>query len=227
MGRPRSLVMVSATILFIAACSAGGDGTDDTTTATDAPGTTTTAATAAPQTTAAAETTTTTAATTTTSEPAETVFEADWDPPFTLATPPNWREEDHGSIMFVFKAGSSFVAFSTEGPDSVDGWLEALASNSDIVTTEPTPIELGSAPGYVVDVRLSDTPEELCGFGIGPCSTLLTSGDGWVVAEEMPNRLWVVDVNGETVVIVTEASEGFFETWAAEVNEVLSTITWG
>jgi hypothetical protein len=97
----------------------------------------------------------------------------------------------------------------------------------DIVSTEPAPIELGSAVGYVVDVRLSDDPEEVCGFGIGPCSTLLTEGDGWSVVEDTPNRLWVVDVNGETVVIVTEASEASFETWATEVDEVLSTITWG
>ncbi|MGZ8754903.1 MAG: hypothetical protein ACXW15_06900, partial [Acidimicrobiia bacterium] len=197
MARTRTLTMILGTMLLVAACSTAGDGTDEITSPTEAPDTTTTVATT---TTAAPETTTTTAPTTTTTEPAEAVFEADWDPSFTLTTPPNWRRDsDQLSLatvnVFVFKAGSSFVVFSTEGPDSVDGWLEQLASNTGIVTTEPTPIELGSAPGYVVDVRLSDNPEKVCGFGIGPCSGLLTSGNGWSVVEGTPNRLWVVDVD--------------------------------
>jgi hypothetical protein len=221
----RSLVLALGTTMVITACSAAGDGAAETSVPAEAPNTTTTVA---ATTTAAVETTTTTAiATTTTVAPASAVFEADWDPEFTLMTPANWRKDSSIASMFVMRAGSSFVVFSTGGPDSVDGWLELLASNTDIVSTEPAPIELGSAVGYVVDVRLSDDPEEVCGFGIGPCSTLLTEGDGWSVVEDTPNRLWVVDVNGETVVIVTEASEASFETWATEVDEVLSTITWG
>lgn len=218
MTRTPSLAMALGTIVFVTACSAEGDGVAETS-VPEAPETTTTEA-------LESTTTTTAVTTTTTSAPTATVFEADWDPEFTLMTPPSWREESTIPSTLVMRAGSSYVVFSTGGPDSVDGWLELLASNTDIVITQPTAIELGSAAGYVVDVRLSDDPEEVCGFGIGPCSTLLTDGNGWVVVEGTPNRLWVVDVNGETVVVVTEASEGVFETWAAEVDEVLSTITW-
>lgn len=49
----------------------------------------------------------------------------------------------------------------------------------------------------------------------------------WTMEPISVNRLWAVDVAGETILIVTDANESAFESWVATVEEALSTLEWG
>lgn len=46
------------------------------------------------------------------------------------------------------------------------------------------------------------------------------------LADGYPNRVWVVDLDGEAMAILTEASENSFENWTGRVEDVLATLEW-
>jgi hypothetical protein len=206
------------------ACSSGGSDVVETTvtTATTTPETATT--TSEPP-----STTTSTAPSTETTQPASLRREVDWFQPFTIETPPDWRpyeESRPNPTTFSFRAPAGrFIVFSAEGPDTVEEWI-ALLTAAPLVMTEPIPVALGSAEGLSVDVRLdTDTADQNCP-PLGQCWPMLSAGDGWAIVPDYPNRIWVVDVAGETILILTESTEGGFADWADTVGQVLATIDW-
>jgi len=91
------------------------------------------------------------------------------------------------------------------------------------------PVEVARTPGYTLDVRLApgggaNSPscqQELC-------EPLFASGfRGWNILDGLPNRLWIVDLDGSPVVIAAEASEGSFEAFTDGFEEALATLEWG
>jgi hypothetical protein len=195
-------------------------------TATEA--TTTTAASA----TTTSPTTTTTEGTTTTtvdtSEPEASEQSFDFDVPFTATVPSDLRRASDSAPRLLFlQRGQDLLAFSTFGEDSVEAWRLKLTENPDLVATEPTEVEIDGAEGFWVDVTLSDQAGTVGCFGQGRCTSLIEQLPGWVVVEGLPNRIWVVDVQGTAVFIAAESNEDGFEDWVAEVEEVLATVDWG
>jgi hypothetical protein len=164
----------------------------------------------------------------TTAEPEDVAFSPGWTVPFTMTAPSTWaRHEASSGETLVIDAGlGRFVLFTLDGPDTVEGWIERLQAAEPIDVGEPTAMEVGGATGQAVEVRLGPEATDTGCFSMGPCWNV-TGGDfGWVVLEDTPNRFWILDVDGETVAILTEATERGFESWVAEVVSVLSTITW-
>jgi hypothetical protein len=49
---------------------------------------------------------------------------------------------------------------------------------------------------------------------------------GWVLYPGYKDRVWVVDVGGRAVFIAAESSEGRFESFVAEAEDILGTLTW-
>lgn len=144
-----------------------------------------------------------------------------WAVPFSITIPGDWISEPLSPSTFNFRSGPDrWVAFTRVGPDTVDGWLEELRSSSRFVLTEPAPVQVGSASGVVLDLELAADAEE------APLFTEAAWGE-WTVTPDRPNRVWLLDVDGETVMIVTDAPESAFENWVALVEEALATLEWG
>ncbi len=143
-----------------------------------------------------------------------------WTVPFTITTPADWeRAEGTTPAMTYFEAGvSRYVIFTTIGPETVEAWVDQLTSAPEFIVTDPEAFELDGAPGQVLDVRMAEESGEEVLFGEGTTE--------WSVVPNRPNRVWIVDVDGETVLIVTEAVETAFENWVAVVEDALATLKW-
>ena len=144
-----------------------------------------------------------------------------WAVPFSITIPADWISEPLSATTFNFRSGPDrWVVFTRVGPDTVDGWLEELGSADRWGLTEPAPVEVGSASGVMLDLELAEDAPEAGLF------TEATWGE-WTVSPERPNRIWLLDVDGETVMIVTDAPERAFDNWVALVEEALATLEWG
>ena len=151
--------------------------------------------------------------------------------PISITVPASWaREPESSQEVLYIDVGINQVMFAIDqGPETVDGWLERLTTDEDLIATEPTPVAVGGAPGYTLDVRLAP------GGGAtspscqpAPCEPLFTAGfRGWNILDGLPNRLWIVDLDGSPVLIAAEASEESFEAFIGPIEEALATLEWG
>ena len=169
------------------------------------------------------------------SESSEETLGEDWTTPFTMTVPSEWERDDESTgSMFLIAAGTGrFVALTQQGPPTVDEWVTLLTSTEQIEVTEPEAIELDGAEGFVLDATASASAAEggpgICmNPGADRCWTLFEDPGGfWSIDEGRTNRLWIVDVDGETLLIVTEAPDAAFADWSAVVEEALGTLVWG
>lgn len=157
--------------------------------------------------------------------PTPTVGEAqevhvEWTVPFSLTIPPTWERSGSRDVIEFQAEADRWVVFSLLGPATVQEWSDQLTSAERYVTTVPAPVELGGAPGVVFDVETADPEQPAILFQDA------ARGMSWEVAGNRPNRVWIVDVGGRPVLIVTDAPDRAFEGWVAEAEEVLSTLTW-
>ncbi len=110
------------------------------------------------------------------------------------------------------------MTFTALGPDTVEGWVGQLTSNAKFSVSEPELIDLGGRQAVRIDLSLAAGESEVILFR-----------EGWgeyYVSPGRRNRLWIVEVGGEVVLIATDAATMVFDKWVARVEEVLSTITW-
>jgi len=157
--------------------------------------------------------------------------------PFSLTVPSEW-ERDERSLPTVFQVdtkidtldvfGRWLFFFAPETDETVEARLNRFVSNPQLLVTEPEPISLGGASGFVVDVRLNpeDPPEPRACSRFDSCLLITAGAGGWLILPDRPNRIWIVDVAGDTVLIGTSAIEGAFESWTTTVEAVLATIEW-
>ena len=169
------------------------------------------------------------------SEASETTLGGGWAVPFTMTVPSDWERADTstGSMLEIRAGTGRFVTFTQQGPATVDEWVTLLTSTEQIEVTEPEAINLGGAEGIVLDATASASAAEggpgICmNPGADRCWTLFEDPGGfWSIDEGRTNRLWIVDVDGETVLIVTEAPEAAFADWTGVVEDALTTLEWG
>ncbi len=152
--------------------------------------------------------------------------------PVTLTVPASWSREDWSTQaqLVLHVVADRWLVFSTLGPDTVDEWVTKLTTTPQLtVVAEPQPTEIGGASGYVVDVTTSGEATNVgCGEASIICYSLFEDEAGpWIVVEGTTTRAWVVDVDGETVIIVTDARTSGFEAWVQQMEEVLATAEWG
>jgi hypothetical protein len=158
-----------------------------------------------------------------------------WAVPFTLTAPADWTrgEATTGTATEIVDGTGLRTVLSAflKSPDTPEQWVERLTSNEALDASEPAPIDIGGAPGHVLDVRLNEPGPECVAGGSalgGTCLPIHGPEDGyvWVIEGDRPARIWVVDVGGQTVMLSTDAREDRFENWAATMDEVLATIEW-
>lgn len=151
--------------------------------------------------------------------PQETSF--GWSVPFTMTVPAAWsgRRESPATTYAIDAGAGRFIVLTRTGPDAVEGWVERLTAESSLTVSEPRPVEIGGAAGVTMDAQLSEGESEYVLMRDGTVS--------WNIDPVSVNRLWIVDVDGEAILIVTEANESAFESWTATVEDALSTLEWG
>jgi hypothetical protein len=97
-------------------------------------------------------------------------------------------------------------------------------------TSKPLPVSVGGASGKRIDVTVTSTPEnyprDICGEQ--PCIPFYTSRDPAIVSYEelFKDRLVIVDVGGETVIIDVAAPTDRFDEFLPKAHKVLDTIEW-
>ena len=162
------------------------------------------------------------------------VLEVDWTLPFAVTAPATWTTDVPPAIGVTTSSGTwlgasdRYLAFTTTGPETVDAWVESVTSAEQLVASEPVEVDIGGAAGYRVDLEVSDAASEERCFNPGRCYSLFQDDSGyWPIVEGRPTRAWFVDVDGETLAIVTDAPERAFDEWAASAEEVLATLEWG
>jgi hypothetical protein len=221
----RTCVFALSLTLLLVACQSGVDAGDETTVPTSAPSPSTS--------TLPPPTTTTEPAPTSTGEPTTTRPEASerqfgFAEPFSVTIPTAWtRFEESTQQLLYIEAGINVIVFAVSDRETVDEWREFLTGNEGLIVSEPTPADIGGAPGFTTDVRLSSEATDAGCLGQGRCVPVLSGSRGWVIAEGLPNRVWVVDVAGRPIFIAAEASESSFEAFATSVEQALDTLTWG
>lgn len=223
MNKIRALVGL---MMLLTACSSQDPSAGDTTTIGG--GVTTTAAIES-TTTSPATSTTSMATTTTAAEPVE--VELAFIVPLTFAIPPDWQASVQAeSHAVAIQAPPGAAAFANEGSDkTVESWVDEITGQANLVTTEPEATEVGGAPGLSFDARTVANASEgqICDGATCVAITSIPGQFEWYVMKGYPNRIWIVDVDGTTVLIAAEASEATFDAFVAEFEETLATIQWG
>jgi hypothetical protein len=142
--------------------------------------------------------------------------------PFTITTPADWEVDTSlptTPSTFGFAIGlDRWVVWHRPDAESVDEWLQTLRERQGVILTEAEPAEVGGAPGFVFDLDVTEEAGEIGLFRAGQAT--------WSAESGRPNRIWVVAVGGEPIMILTDAPERAFESWVAVVEEALATLEW-
>jgi hypothetical protein len=156
----------------------------------------------------------------------------DWTIPFSITAPADWTVgPDTIETALELKVDLRIVmmVFMQE-PDTPAAVIERLTTIEELDATEPQPIEVGGATGQVLDIQVNDKAPKCTNLGAPECVAIHqdTSGTGlvWIAEIGRVMRVWVVEVDGRTVLIATDARADRFESWISRFEEVLSTLEW-
>jgi hypothetical protein len=156
---------------------------------------------------------------------ADREHEISWAIPFSITTPGTWRPDPtlpSTPRTLAFAAGvDRWLVFHRPDADTVDAALGTLSSRTTLSLTDPAPVDIGDAPGVVFDLRLAEdaAPDEVTLFED-------PSLGAWSVARDRPNRIWLVDVEGTILMILTDAPAGAFDSHVAAADAALATLEW-
>jgi hypothetical protein len=137
---------------------------------------------------------------------------------FAMEAPASWADQfftGEGTLWLRPEGGGAITLALREG-ESVDDVVADVTGREAYSATESTALSLGGRDGVVFDVSLEE------GATSGDAPPLIVNPDQtWRLQEGTFTRLWVVDVEGDTLMIATGAD------LADEVGDALSTIEWG
>ena len=142
---------------------------------------------------------------------------------FNLEAPSDWIDQWFGTARsFWFRpANGRAIAFVLRGAPSVDEWVTDVTARPGYVASDPAPITIGGAPGYVFDLSLAPDAAS------ADVPALFEDPEqSWRLQEGSRVRMWIVDLAGEPLAIVTGAPDQDFEVWAGAVGEALATLSW-
>ena len=116
---------------------------------------------------------------------------------------------------------TDLLVFKTEGPDTVEGWIEQMRSSekADFSLSEPFPTAIGGVEGMAVDATVQQGEYMLYSISFGNTPPLAVAGD--VI------QIHVVQVDGEPVSVIMIAAEDDFGSWAQTVGPMLEQLEWG
>ena len=142
---------------------------------------------------------------------------------FTVTAPAGWADAAYSGTqaLYLRPAAGGALAFAVGGAASVEAWVATITGTDAYLVTNPVPISLGGADGYVMDVSLDP--------GADSAPPLVEDSDlPWNVTDQDPVRVWVIDHDGQPLMIVTNPpTPAEFDAWTSAVGEALQTIQWG
>ena len=111
-------------------------------------------------------------------------------------------------------------------PEDMVAWLR---EHPYLEAGEPTPANVGGVSGTQLDVVVSPVPKEYSYECPAPCVPgwdLSAEPDAYDFLPGYKDRLFVLDVGGETVIVAIEAPEETFEEFLPKAQKVLDTVEW-
>jgi hypothetical protein len=137
--------------------------------------------------------------------------------PFTMEGPSSWIDQIYGDrgVMFLRPEGGGAIVFALREGESVDDLVADVRARAGYVISNEGVVSLDGADGVVFDVTLEEgtaDPE--------PLLAGTTAGPPWNLQAGTFSRVWIVDKEGDTVMIITGAD------LADAVGEALATLTW-
>ena len=147
--------------------------------------------------------------------PATTFTSGQFEPQFTIELPEGWRpvEEEPGFVQIVSGATEdralTFSSALAETP--VPEAVSLIRTTPSLTGTEPVDVTVAGHPGQVFTGEV-EADTEIPGLEYFA-----------VAAFEM--RIWAIDIDGTTVVLIADALSGVAEPFFGEVDAVLETLT--
>lgn len=97
--------------------------------------------------------------------------------------------------------------------NAVADWVQFLTNHPGLVTTASDPVTVGGSQGVRVDFARADSWTALCPGSVGPAVvTILRGADtqrpGVQWTDNQQESFWVLDVAGETVLVIVESGPG-------------------
>lgn len=145
-------------------------------------------------------------------------FEAtEFEPPFTIELPADWRstEAEPGVVQFVSgTTGGHALTFSSRLADTpVAEAVDLMRTAPSLTATEPADATVAGHQGRVFTGEVEDDTE--------------IPGIQYFAVSAFRMRIWAIDVDGTTVVLVADALATESDPFFAEVDEVLGTLVFG
>ena len=137
---------------------------------------------------------------------------------FTMDAPAAWVDQYFAGFgsLWLRPEGGGAITFAIHPDESVDDVIADVSGREGYVVENLAPVALGGAPAQTFDLSLA------AGANSNDTEPLITDPDQtWQLQEGRITRVWIVDVDGQTVLIAT--GEGL----ADAVGESLETIQWG
>jgi hypothetical protein len=114
-------------------------------------------------------------------------------------------------------------------PENAEEWVSWFQSHPNLDTSKPRPVSVGDVSGKQIDVTVTSTPgnypKEACGEE--PCVPLYPfEVGGHAVPNGFKDRVIILDVGGETVLIVVSAPIDKLDEVLPKAQKVLDSIEW-
>ena len=170
--------------------------------------------------------------TTSAGQPAEHLESVDFQVPFRLPAVEGWVLQETLDFEAEINSGGNYVVLTTAGPSDVDGWVDHLTTDTEVLASEAPSFEVGGLPASVIDAALADSAAPKPECDSDPCFVLFSvdfhqqSNTTYALVADHPTRIWLLDVRGETVAIIAEAPMASFDGWVVEVEAALTELEW-
>jgi hypothetical protein len=147
--------------------------------------------------------------------------------PFRFELPEGWAQVPAGAPAVSYlvvppsstAAEPSEVGFEIPGFADVEDVIAEITSADGYTVSEPTETTLGGHPASVFDISVADGTS-----GDPPTLYSLAFEETWAVQPGGRARVFVVDVEGDTVTVFYQAPVDGFEAFAEEAEALLSTV---
>lgn len=142
---------------------------------------------------------------------------------FTIDAPTAWADRTFGGVdAFYFRPTGRAIAIGRKGPDTVDEWVAQFTATDAFEVSEPQPITLDGIAGFVLDLRLAD------GVAATDAPPVLDDSElPFTIREGFTARVWIIDLPGEALAIVTSAPDSEFADWGGQVSAAVDSLRWG
>jgi hypothetical protein len=123
------------------------------------------------------------------------------------------------------QAGAKFDPEEVEFPDI---WVEALQAQRHTTTSQPVPVTLGGYDGIYVELKLA-SPRRLdfstCQENqITVFETTAKGRDHWIASPETVERYWLLDVDGERIVLTGAVTPETTDSQYEQLTEIVESV---